>query len=101
MIGKFIESIRVLAVTDGSGNNIFETIGTLNSPSYLIFSVDEDLHLLLRKAVFGGGDIFPVPRNSSYSKNPKPTLVVNSTIKNFVLDKAYNLNDNDNMGGLK
>jgi Flp pilus assembly protein CpaB len=37
-IGKFIESIRVLAVTDGNGENIFETKDTPNSPKYLIFN---------------------------------------------------------------
>lgn len=104
MIGKFVESIRVLAVTDGKGTNIFETIDDLQSPAYLVFSVDEDLHLLLRKAVFSGGDIFPVPRNADYSKQPKKTAVVNSTIKNYVLDRSYNLdnnNTNTNVGGLQ
>lgn len=101
MIGKFVESIRVLAVTDGRGNNIFETIDDLQSPAYLIFSVDEDLHLLLRKAVFSGGDVFPVPRNAAYSENPKPTTVVNSTIKNYILDLSYNLGDDSKVGGLE
>lgn len=101
MVGKFVESIRVLAVTDGQGNNVFETIDNLKSPGYLIFSVDEELHLLLRKAVFSGGDIFPVPRNAAYSDNPKPTAVVNSTIENYILDLSYNLNDDTKEGGLK
>lgn len=95
MLGKFIESIRVLAVTDGSGNNVFETNGTPGSPAYLIFSVDEKYHLLLRKAIYTGGEIFPVPRNASYSLNPKDTAVVNSTIENYILDKAYNITDSD------
>lgn len=102
MIGKFVESIRVLAVTDGKGTNIFETIDELQSPAYLIFSVDEELHLLLRKAVFSGGDIFPVPRNAKFSENPKETTVVNSTIKNYILDRSYNLGDDTTkVGGLQ
>ena len=102
MIGKFIESIRVLAVTDGKGNNVFETVDQLQSPSYLIFSVDEELHLLLRKAVFDGADIFPVPRNEEYTKSPKPTSIVNAKIKNDILDGSFNLNEeNVKTGGLQ
>ena len=89
VIGKFIESIRVLAVTDSNGQNIFETKDTPNSPKYLIFSVDEKLHLLLKKAIYlgNGTDIFPVPRNAAYSKNPKNTKVVNSYFQNYIESK--------------
>lgn len=88
-IGKFIESIRVLAVTDNNGQNIFETKDTPVAPKYLIFSVDEDLHLLLKKAIYLGNrtEIFPVPRNAAYSKNPKDTKVVNSYIQKYIEDK--------------
>ena len=87
VIGKFIESIRVLTVTDGSGQNIFETKDTPNAPKYLIFSVDEELHLLLKKTIYlGNGELFPVPRNAEYSKNPKETKVVNSAIQKYIED---------------
>ena len=81
MVGKFIESIKVLAVVDGSGNSVFETIDNPKTPSYLMFSVPEDIHLLLRKVQFSGGSLFPVPRNAEYSKNPGKTRVVSSDIK--------------------
>lgn len=97
MIGKFIESIRVLAVTDGSGKNIFETKGTPAEPEYIIFSVDEKYHLLLKKAMYvGGGEIFIVPRNAAYSKNPKSTTIVNSIIESYILDKTYDYDGGDN-----
>lgn len=97
VIGKFIESIRVLTVTDGSGNNIFETKDTPAAPKYLIFSVDEELHLLLKKAIYLGGgiEIFPVPRNADYSKNPKDTKIVNSYFVKYIEDKYKE------MGGTK
>ena len=91
MLGKFIESIKVLAVTDASGNNIFETNGELMSPSYLIFSVPEDMHLLLRKASYLSGTIFPVPRNAEYSKNPKATRVSSSYIESYILDQTIDV----------
>lgn len=107
VIGKFIEGIKVLAVTDGNGKNVFETAGNPGTPKYIIFSVDEEMHLLLRKTKYvsqlNNGDLFPVPRNRNYSlnaKNVKPK-VVNSEIKAMILDETYDvpLVDIDNNGG--
>ena len=40
----------------------------------LIFSVPEDLHILLRQAIYisGNSSLIPVPRNANY--NPKTTI---------------------------
>lgn len=65
--GKLIQGITVLAVKDSSGNHIFEKSATQKDFSTLIFSVPEDLHLLLRKASYQNGDIVPVARNKSYN----------------------------------
>ena len=97
VIGKFIEGIKVLAVTDGNGRNVFETAGNPGNPKYIIFSVDEEMHLLLKKTKYvadiKNGDLFPVPRNKDYStnnKNVKPK-VVNSEIKTMILDATYDV----------
>ncbi len=95
MLGKFIESIKVLSVTDSEGDNVFETIGAPKSPTYLVFSVPEDMHLLLRKASYANGTIFPVPRNAEYSKNPKETRVVSSVIQRYILDNAIDVESQD------
>lgn len=84
IVGKFIESIRVLSVIDGEGNNIFEKSKNVESPSYLMFSVPEKLHLLLRKAIYKKVNLFPVPRNAEYSLNPKSTRVSSSYIKELI-----------------
>lgn len=96
MLQKFIESIKVLAVTDANGDNIFETNTVLNEPAYLIFSVSEDMHLLLRKASYLSGTIFPVPRNKEYSNNPKPTKIVCSYIKDYILEQTVDVKSKDN-----
>lgn len=101
MLGKFIESIKVLAVTDSSGNNIFETNGDLATPAYLLFSVDEPRHLLLRKASYLSGTIFPVPRNAEYSKNPSPTIVASSYLEKYILDQTINVDIEDEKFGGK
>ena len=95
LIGKFIESIRVLTVTDGSYNNIFEKSINVEKPKYLIFSVPEDMHLLLRKALYTSGNVFPVPHNADYSNNPKETRISSTYLKNLILSKTIDVADQD------
>ena len=83
-MGKFIESIEVLAVTDAEGKNVFETTDVPGEPAYLVFSVKFDQWKLLKYAERSGGTIFPVQRNAAYSKNPKDTAVVSSEIQDYV-----------------
>lgn len=64
MVGKLIENIEVLAVKDSSGRNVFENSSESRTPAYLIFGVEEELHLMLRKAYYLdsiGVEVFPVP----------------------------------------
>lgn len=91
LLGKLIESIEVLAVKDGSGNHVFENSSQLKSPNSLIFSVPENLHLLLRKASYLSGEIIPVPRNQSYSENPGATVVTSEYIQDFILSQTVML----------
>ncbi len=95
LVGKFIESIKVLAVTDSAFNNIFEKSSGVATPAYLVFSVPEEMHLLLRKALYLSGNIFPVPRNAEYSKNPKNTRISSSYIENLILNQTVNVTTKD------
>ena len=95
MIQKFIESIKVLGVLDSSGKSVFETNGALPTPAYLMFSVPEDIHLLLKKADYFG-ELIPVPRNANYSNGtPRETRVVSTYIKEYVLNKSVDVNAKD------
>lgn len=92
MLGKFIESIMVLGVIDSYGNNIFEKSSfEINSPAYLVFSVPEEYYLLLEKTNYLSGNVFPVPRNASYSNNPKVTSISSSYIQNYILNQTINV----------
>ena len=95
LLGKLIESIKVLAVTDAQGNNIFEKSNDVPAPAYLVFSVDEQYHLLLRKASYLAGTIFPVPRNKKYSENPKNTAVSSAYLETFITLQTVNVADED------
>lgn len=85
--GKFIQSIRVLDVTDDDGNSVFETGAESRTPAQLLFAVPDELKALLEKAKLVG-DLVPVPRNKSYSENPGATEVSSSYLENFVLAQS-------------
>ena len=57
--------------------------------------------MLLRKAMYLSGNIFPVPRNAEYSENPKPTRVSSSYLQNLILSQTINVSEEDlNNGGV-
>ncbi len=64
---------------------MFETVDEPLAPAYLMFSVPDDIYVLIRKAQSTGVNrLIPVQRNSNYSKNPKPTRVVSSKIQELI-----------------
>lgn len=74
--GKLIENIKVIAVKDKNGKHMYDRNVAQSGASAIIFSVNEDLNILLRKALYLGGKIVPVLRNSEYSnqENDKKTV---------------------------
>lgn len=93
--GKFIESIEVLAVKDGSGNHVFESASP-GTPEELLFAVPNDMYELLMKADYltsNSIDIVPVPRNASYTTNKGETRESSTYLKNFILSKSATIPD--------
>jgi len=83
-IGPLIKGIEVLAVKDEDGQHIFKKSAEQQNAIALIFSVPDNLHLLLRKAMYiSGGEIIPVPRNSTY-KPENDELEGSDYIINFI-----------------
>lgn len=92
--GKFIKQIQVLAVKDSNGNNVFRNRDDLSQPDQLLFSVPEDLYLLLKKAQYiSGTNLVPVARNTSYSTNPGETEVESDYLKNYILQQTVQIPD--------
>ena len=88
--GRFIKSIEVLAVRDGSGQNVFDDKDNLKPPSQLLFAVPEEYFLLLKKAEkIGGFEIEPVPRNDSYTTHASETQIVNNEIRDMIVVQSY------------
>lgn len=68
MVGRFLEKVKVLAVKDSVGNNVFEDTTANRTPATLLFGVPEDVYILLKKAEYlrnYGVEIFPVPYGGS------------------------------------
>lgn len=92
--GKLIENIKVLAVKDQNGKHVFEKTASQKSASAIIFSVPEDLNLLLRKATYLSGSIVPVLRNSNYASsetNQNKTLVSSQYLKELILEQTVDV----------
>ena len=91
--GRFIESIKVLGVKDSDGKNVFETTAENRQPAQLLFSVPEDLYLLLKKSEFLGLQIVIVPRNNNYTEKQGETYVSSDYLKQLVLSQTANIPD--------
>lgn len=98
MVGKLVSNVLVRAVKTSNGLNVFESSEEARIPSTIIFSVKEDIHLLLRKAATIGNlstqykiDIIPVPNTTGFDGNTEEgvvTKVSNEYLKDFIEEKS-------------
>ena len=94
--GKLIENIKVIAVKDSNGKHIFDRSASQTGASAIIFSVGEDLNILLRKAMYLSGTIVPVLRNSDYTNNEEGrTLVSSQYIRSLIEEQTVLLEEDD------
>ena len=87
MIGKLLENVKVLAVYDSSGNNVFANLDEKGTPAQIIFAVPEEYHLLLRKASYlraYDSEIIPVPTAESLEEDPGDVKVSSEDLRNFI-----------------
>ena len=95
IFGKLISNIEILDVKDSSGRHVFENTGEARTPSFIIFAVPEDVHLLIRKAMYltkVSAELIPVP-NTEVITEEDTVEVSSATIKEFVLSKTQLLNE--------
>lgn len=87
MIGKLIENVKVIAVKDSDGNNVFANLDDKKNPALIIFAVPEDLHILLRKASYlrmYEATIIPVPTAESLEDKPGEVTLSSNDLKDFI-----------------
>ena len=88
MVGKLLENVKILAVKDSAGRAVFDSTTEDRAPSQIIFSVTEDIHLLLRKAEYiRNVEIILVPTKASLELEEgenAPIQVTSDTIKEYI-----------------
>ncbi len=93
VIGKLIEGIEVLAVKDANGYHINQQSASQKDAVALIFSVPEEYHLLIRKALYldGAQSLIPVPRNSTYSSSDIETNISSEYLRGLINNRSLNV----------
>lgn len=90
IVGKLIENVKVLAVKDRNGRHVFENSDEDRTPAYVIFAVPEDMHILLRKAMYLTNirdistELIPVPTTESYSAEPGTLRLASTALKSYI-----------------
>ena len=91
IVAKLIESIKVKDVRDANGIPVFSSQSTTKIPAELIFTVPNDMFLLLTRADSirtNSIKIFPVLRNREYTENPSATQVASQDIIDLINSKS-------------
>ncbi len=93
IFGRLIEGIKVLAVLDNDGNDVFESSVDDRTPRQMWFSVPDEIYTLLKKTEYIGSgiDVMPIPRNASYSLEEREPVIDSQYIENFILSKSINI----------
>ncbi len=94
--GKFIENIKVLAVKDSSGNDVFSNSEEKRTPSMMLFGLEPELNVLLNKASYltrNNVEIIPVPHgvNSEIVGDKK---VSSEYLREFINSRSVDINEN-------
>ncbi len=87
MVGKLLENVKVLAVRDSNGKNVFSNVDENSTPAMLIFAVPQEYYILLKKAGYlrnYNTELSPVPTAESQKTNPGDLKLSSNDIKEFI-----------------
>ena len=79
MVSKLFEDIKIIAVKDNSGNDVFADLDEVKAPSMLIFNLPDEYYKILRKCENLTGlqaTIIPVPTNESLEESPSEEVKI-------------------------
>ena len=98
MFGKMIENIKILAVTDGSGQDVFKSQTDIGTPSFLNFGLSSQLHDVLKKAEYLNGtdiELIVIPHGGAVPEENLETNVTSSQLRDFITTKAAEVKQDD------
>lgn len=87
MVGKMLENIKVLAVRDSNGKNVFSNVDENSTPAMIIFAVPQEYYILLKKADYlrnYNTELTPVPTAEGQKTNPGDLKLSSNDVKNFI-----------------
>ena len=87
MVGKLLENVKVLAVRDSNGKNVFSNVDENSVPAMIIFAVPQEYYILLKKAGYlrnYSTELSPVPTAESQKTNPGDLKLSSNDIKDFI-----------------
>ena len=91
MFGKFLDKVKILDVKDSSGRHVFENSAESRTPTYMLFSLPEDMHLLFRKAIYlsssYGVELILVPNTEELTAD-EAVIVSSKDIQDFINEKT-------------
>lgn len=94
IVGKLVSNVKVLVVKDKNGQHVFENTEENRVPATFIFSVPEDIHLLLRKAEYMeeySAELIPVPTSETYAISPGAIQISSTALAKYINDRSYPL----------
>lgn len=84
MVGKLIADLEVVAVKDSNGRDVFENTEEERQASYFVFGLDEEIHILMRKATYlSGVELIPVPHGGQVASDGE-TRVSTEYLRNYI-----------------
>ena len=91
MLGKLLENVEVLAVTDSNGNNVYEVSDGTRTPANLIFGVKEDIFLLLLRSNYIDIEMFPVQHGTWVDDKEATTKLTTQELIDYIKARTVQL----------
>lgn len=91
MLGKLLENVEVLAVTDSEGNNTYEVSDGSRTADRLIFGVKEDIFLLLLRSNYLDVEIFPVQHGAWVDDKDATTQLSTQELVDYIKARTVQL----------
>ena len=99
MFGKFIENVKILAVKDSAGKNVFENTEESRTPAYMLFALPEKTHLLFRKAVYLEDqfdvELILVPNTVVLDEKDVDVYVSSADIQDFIEERTTMVSEDE------
>ena len=97
MFGKMISNVKVLAVTDGNGKDVFNSQTEIGTPAFLNFGLAAELHDVLKKAEYLNGteiELIVIPHGGSVKEENLEVNVSSEYLRDFIQNKTFELPQN-------